>query len=107
MVGAVPVEVLRQVLRCLRLPRPDDEPQAGVVEVLQVLRRQHSGIGDHHHIGHVVAVLESLDHRDHRVRLGLVPFERVNLQGNPVRSTSSPMTICGSTRRSFEYPTLR
>ncbi|PCC48636.1 hypothetical protein CIK62_17650 [Brevibacterium aurantiacum] len=27
--------------------------------------------------------------------------------GNSVRSTRSPTTICGSTRRSFEYPTWR
>ncbi|AYA23518.1 hypothetical protein C6369_002560 [Rhodococcus rhodochrous] len=37
----------------------------------------------------------------------VLPSKHPISNGNPVRSTSRPTTIWGSTRRSFEYPTLR
>ena len=37
----------------------------------------------------------------------LLPSKQPISSGNPLRSTSSPTTIWGSTRRSLEYPTLR
>ena len=37
----------------------------------------------------------------------VLPSKQPISKGNPVRSTSRPTTICGSMRRSLEYPTLR
>ncbi len=37
----------------------------------------------------------------------LDPSKQPISSGKPCRSTSSPTTTCGSTRRSLEYPTLR
>ena len=77
---AVPAEVRLQIDRRLGHPRPDDEPQPGLVELAQVRRRQHPGVGDHDHVGQVVPRLELLDDRDDRRGLGLVALEAADLE---------------------------
>ena len=78
---AVPAEVGLQIDGRLGDPRADDEPQPGVVEVAQVGRGQHAGVGDDDHVGHAVAFLELLHDRDDRQRLGLVALEAADLEG--------------------------
>ena len=50
----------------------------------EVGRREHAGVGDHDHVGDAVALLEGGDDWDQRLRLGLVAFEHVNIQREPV-----------------------
>ena len=64
--------MLGQIVGCFRDPGPDDEPEPGIVEGLQVGRGQHAGIGDHNHVSDLVTVLERFDDRDDRGSLGLV-----------------------------------
>jgi len=72
-----------QIDRGLADPGADDEPQARLVQLEQVRRRQHPGIGDHHHVGEVVAGPERPDDRDDRVGLSLVARETADLQREP------------------------
>jgi hypothetical protein len=81
----------------LRDPGSDDEPQPRLVQLAQVARRQHAGVGDHH-VCDAVPGLELLHDRQDRQCLGLVALEQPISSGNPWRSTSRPTTICGSTR---------
>jgi len=80
---AVPAEVFGQVQGCFRDPRPDDEPQPGLVDRRQVRRGQHPGICDDDHVSDPVAFLEGLDHRDDRVGFGLVSLEAGDLEREP------------------------
>ena len=87
---AVPAEVRLQVHGGLGDPRADDEPQPGVVQVVQVGGRQHAGVGDHDHALDPVPRLELPDHRQDRVLLRLVPLIAADLQGEPVPVHQQP-----------------
>ena len=89
-VVAVPFEVLGQVVGGLGDPRPDDEREPGVLQRVEVRRGQHSGVGDHDHVGHPVPGLERLQDRDEGAGLGLVPLEAVHLQREPGRVDQQP-----------------
>jgi hypothetical protein len=71
-------------------PRTDDEPQAGVVQVVQVGGREHAGVGDHNHGPEPVPALELPDHRKDRVLLGLVSLEAADLEREPVPAYEQP-----------------
>jgi len=60
----VPMGMVRQISGRLGDTRPDDELQAGVVEVLEVASRQHAGVrgDDHLDTGDVVPGLEQPQH---------------------------------------------
>ena len=70
---AVPAEVGGQVDGCLGHPGADDEPQLCLVELLEVGCRQHPGIGDHDHVGQLMAFGELFDDRDDRWVSALLP----------------------------------
>ncbi|HLR95214.1 MAG TPA: hypothetical protein VK053_11855 [Jiangellaceae bacterium] len=80
---AVPAEVGGQVMWRLGLPRADDEPQAGLVQGLEVRRREHTGVSHHDHVGDLVTLGERLDDGHDGVDLGLVALIGVQLQGKP------------------------
>lgn len=68
---------------CLLLPGPDDELQPSIIELLQVLCREHAGISSHDHILHTMPVLEGFDHGNDRVRLCLRSLEAPDLEWEP------------------------
>ncbi len=76
------------------------EPQALLVQVVEIGGRQHADVGDHGL--DPVPGLELPDDRQDRVLFGLVPLEAADLEGNPFRPESSPATTCGPALRSFE-----
>jgi hypothetical protein len=61
-------------------PGADDEPQPGILQLLEVGLGQHAGVGDHGHLRQAVRRGERLDHRQDRLRLGGVAVECVHLQ---------------------------
>ena len=69
--------------------------------------REHAGVGDDDHVGDPVAGWNAFTIGTMVRVSALLPSKQPISKGNPRRSTSSPTTICGSTRRSLEYPTLR
>ncbi len=87
---AVPAEVRLQVLGGLGDPRADDELQPGLVELAQVGRREHPGVGDHHQALEGVPVLEGPDDRQQREGLGLVALEAADLEGEPAPVDQQP-----------------
>jgi hypothetical protein len=87
---AVPAEVRFQVNGGLGDPRADDEPQPGLVQVIEVGGREHAGVGDLDHGLDPVPGLELTDHRQDRVLLGLVPLVAADLQGEPVPVHQQP-----------------
>ena len=88
---AVPAEVGLQVDRRLGHAGADDEPQPGFVELAQVRRGQHPGVGHHDHVGRCCAVLgTALMIGTMRVRLGLVPLEAADLEREPVPVDQQP-----------------
>jgi hypothetical protein len=89
----------------IRDPTMKGEP--GVLDGVQVRRGQHPGIGDHDHVSDPVPILEGMQDRDEGAGLGLVPSKQCTSSEMPAASTSSPIWICGSTRRSLLIPTLR
>ena len=80
----VPVEMLREIARGFDWAGPDDEPQPGLVQGLQVGHRQHPGVRDDHHLPELVAGLEVVDGGDDGLGFGLVSFPRADLQREPV-----------------------
>jgi hypothetical protein len=86
----VPAEVGLQVGRGLGEAGSDDEPQAGVVQIVQVARGQHPGVSDHDHGVQAVALLERLDDRDQGGGLGLVALEAADLEREPVPVDEQP-----------------
>jgi hypothetical protein len=60
--------------------RADDEPQVRLVQLGQVRPREHPGVGDHDHLGHLVPFGEGLDDRDDGRGLGPVAGEAADLE---------------------------
>ena len=65
-------EVVAQIVGHVRLAGGDDEPASGVFEAVEVVRRQHAGVGDDDQLLDAVAGLELLNHRDQGLGLCLV-----------------------------------
>jgi hypothetical protein len=88
--AAVRVEVLGQVVRGLADSGADDEREPGVLDLVQVRRGQHAGVGDDHDVVDCVSVLERAEHGQQRERLAGVSGELVNLKREPVRGDQHP-----------------
>ena len=75
--------MLGEVFR--RRPRPggDDEIEAGVLERVQVARREHARVGDDHDITVPVTLPEPVQHGQQRRGLAPVALERMDLQREP------------------------
>ena len=84
------LEVVGEVVGRLRQSGPDDEGEPGLLQRVQVPRREHPGIGHDDHVGNPVAFLERGQYRDQGRGLGLVPFEQVHLQREPSRVHKQP-----------------
>jgi hypothetical protein len=106
-VVAVPFEVPGQVVRGLGDPRADDEPEPGILQRVQVRRREHPGVSDHNDVLRAMALRERAQHWDQGGGLGLVALEQVHLEREPRRVTKSPAWTCGPARCSLLIPTLR
>jgi hypothetical protein len=72
--------IFLMLVRGLGDPRADDEPEPGVLQRVQVRRREHSGVSDHDHVSHAMALRERAQHRDQGGGLGLVALEQVHLE---------------------------
>lgn len=79
-----------EIVRGLGPARTDDEPQVSVVQLAQVGRGEHAGIGDHDHVRETVPGLELADDRQDRLRLYLVPLEAADLQREPSTVDQQP-----------------
>jgi hypothetical protein len=84
------MEVRGQVAWCPSQARTDNESKTSIVEILQILRRKHPGIGGDDHIGDPMPVLELFHDRDDRVRFGLVALVAADLQREPVAVDEEP-----------------
>jgi hypothetical protein len=89
-VVAVPFEVPGQVVGGLGDPRADDEPEPGVLQRVQVRRREHPGVSDHDHVPHARALRERAQHGDQGGGLGLAALEQVHLEREPGRARQEP-----------------
>jgi hypothetical protein len=75
------------------------EPQAGLVRIAQVARREHPGVGDHDR-GLDAVPAPSTRITDSNVGVSALLHSKQPIsRGDPLRSTNWPTTICVSTRR--------
>jgi hypothetical protein len=82
--------MLGQVVGGLGDPGADDEPEPGVLQVVQVRRRGHPGVSDHDHVSYAMALRERAQHRDQGGGLGLVALEQVHLEREAARVRQEP-----------------
>jgi hypothetical protein len=72
-------------VRCGRGAGPDDEPEPGVFQRIEIRGREHARVGDHDEVGNGMTVAERAEHREQGAGLCLVSLERVHLQREPAR----------------------
>jgi hypothetical protein len=80
---AVSLEVGGQVVGRLADPRADDERQIGVLDGVEVARRQHPGVSHHDQISGLVAFLEAVEHGQQGGGLGGIALEAVHFEREP------------------------
>ncbi|MBF4476649.1 hypothetical protein IRZ34_02205 [Rhodococcus rhodochrous] len=106
--SAVPMEVGGEITRRIRGAGADYELQPGLVQRCEIGRGQHSGADGDDHLGpvEVVTGLELPHDRHNRVSLGRIALVASGLGRETGAVHQQPNNDCGSTRRSFEYPTF-
>jgi hypothetical protein len=86
------------------MPKMNDSPAASIA---CWFASEIPGIRDHGDVGQSVGGHERLNHRQHRLRPGLVSLERRDHERDPSCPASRPIVFCGSSRRSLENPGSR